>query len=187
MHETAEIEWLEPSPLGSIDHHSVVVQFGQDEPAEARPPSARSLAAAKWRGRWRDRYRRWHQLTVSAPSPRVDSVVRRVLRCDPDQALVMVEQRLASVPGLALEGPLSDRGHTSLQRAPGRLCIPFCRPRVPIWLAVEPWWRDQTLVTLSLRTSRRWRYPLRYFGTAHTVLDQLTRIESIKGSSAAGA
>jgi hypothetical protein len=54
--------------------------------------------------------------------------------------------------------------------ADGRLRLPVSRPDLPVRLVVEPWWSTRTAVTLSLRPSRRLRYPRRYFDAAHGVV-----------------
>jgi hypothetical protein len=46
-------------------------------------------------------------------------------------------------------------------------------PRLPLVLKVEPWWRNQSVITVELRTRRRVRYPRRYFRTAHATARRL--------------
>lgn len=175
--DEAEIEWLEPAELALAtlgpERHEVVLHGG--DPDERRPPSERSLRAAQRRGQWRTQYRQSRQLWVGVPSPRVDSVVRRVLRCGVDDAVDQVHERLARARQLDLFEPLQPDPLVPRLRAAGTLAVPFSRPRLPVWLAVEPWWRHQSQITLWLRSTRRWRYPTRYFKTAHGAMDQLTR------------
>ncbi len=170
----AEIEWIESAigaePNGAPDAHVLTVDYS----ISFRPPSDRTLAAQRWQGEWRRRYRRWHQLYFETPSPRVNSVVRRVFRGEPEIALALVQQRSLDTPGLELHQPLVGADGESVVRAAGDLWIPWSRPPIPVWLVVEPWWRQQALVSLRLRKSRRWRYPTRYFTAAHRVMDQLT-------------
>ncbi|MFT5203431.1 MAG: hypothetical protein ACI9C1_002830 [Candidatus Aldehydirespiratoraceae bacterium] len=58
-------------------------------------------------------------------------------------------------------------------RAAGTLRLPRSWPGVPVWITVEPWWRDQTITTIELRTHRRWRYPRRYFRAVHGAAQHL--------------
>lgn len=58
--------------------------------------------------------------------------------------------------------------------AEGSLRIPASYPELPVRLSVEPWWRDRCVVGISLRSTRRIRYPRRYYVSAHRVLTQLT-------------
>ena len=176
----ADIEWIEPGELTRAHPgHAVSLLSPDDEADVRRQPSELTLAAARWRGRWRVRYRGWYQLSAGAPSPRVDSVVRRVLRCDVDEALRLIQRQTEFAAALELDSPLRPDPLVLQLRAPGRLRVPLSRPRLPVWLAVEPWWRDQSLVTMWLRSTHRWRYPSRYFLTAHRAMDQLTRPDRI--------
>jgi len=170
----AEIEWLEPAELAVVSVGPEFVRHG-DVDDTRREPTERSLAAARRRGQWRSQYQQSRQLRVGVASPRVDSVVRRVLRCGVDDAVDQVNERLARAGGLELLEPLHPDPLVPRLRAPGTLVVPFSRPRLPMWLAVEPWWRHQSQVSLWLRSTRRWRYPARYFKTAHRAMDQLTR------------
>jgi len=173
--DTTEIEWLEPAELAVVGAGREVVLHAGGDDDERRAPSDRALAAARRRGQWRVQYQQSRQLRVGVPSPRVDSVVRRVLHCGVDEAVDQVHERLARARGLDLFEPLEPDPLVPRLRAPGALVVPFSRPRLPVWLAVEPWWRRQSQVTLWLRSTRRWRYPARYFKTAHRAMDQLTR------------
>jgi len=181
---TVEIDWIEPSALAYRDRVEEVRLF-EPEPTEQprRVPSDRALAVERWWGRWREWYGRWGQLSWGAPSPRVDSVVRRVLRCDVATAVTLIGAQAGAADGLELLGPLGAAGPSPMRQAPARLRLRWSYPSVPVWLVVEPWWRDQALVSIRLRTTRRWRYPVRYFATAHRVLD---RLAPASGSSAAG-
>ena len=71
---------------------------------------------------------------------------------------------------LELDGPFVE--HRAGQRAPGTLTLRGSWPGLPVWIDIEPWWRQQTIVTLSLRSTHRVRYPRRYFSGSHRVLRQ---------------
>lgn len=58
--------------------------------------------------------------------------------------------------------------------ADGRLHLPASRPDLLVSLAIEPWWRNRSAVTLRIRPSHRLRYPRRYFDAAHGVVSELT-------------
>ena len=51
-------------------------------------------------------------------------------------------------------------------------------PTLPVWVTVEPWWRSRTVATLTLRSSRRLRYPRRYFGAAHAAMREMSDLVS---------
>jgi hypothetical protein len=55
-------------------------------------------------------------------------------------------------------------------RAPATLRLRWSWPALPVWITVEPWWRSRTIATVALRTTRRVRYPRRYFGAAHVAM-----------------
>lgn len=50
------------------------------------------------------------------------------------------------------------------------LSLRWSWPALPVWVVAEPWWREHTVLTLSLRSTRRWRYPRRYWDGAHRAL-----------------
>lgn len=58
-------------------------------------------------------------------------------------------------------------------RAEASLRLPGSWPALPLVVTVEPWWRRRTVITVALRTQRRWRYPRRYFGAAHAATRRL--------------
>ena len=60
--------------------------------------------------------------------------------------------------------------HRDGLRAPGTLLLRGSWPGLPVWIDVEPWWRRQTIVTLSLRSTGRVRYPRRYFASSYRIL-----------------
>jgi hypothetical protein len=60
-----------------------------------------------------------------------------------------------------------------IHRTPGRLIVRWAWPTIPVWVVAEPWWREHTVLTMSLRTNHRWRYPRRYWSTAHRALRQI--------------
>lgn len=63
--------------------------------------------------------------------------------------------------------------HRAGLRAPAALHLRGSWPGLPVWVDIEPWWRRQSIVTLSLRSTRRLRYPRRYFAAGHRVLRRL--------------
>ena len=104
-------------------------------------------------------------------NPRRGSNVRQHLFAPFD----VVAERLASVPGEieAAPGVALDMS-TGFTVAPGggrradaRMILRGSWPRLPVTVRVEPWWREQSVVTVELRTRRRLRYPRRYFRAAH--------------------
>ena len=46
-------------------------------------------------------------------------------------------------------------------------------PRLPVSVRVEPWWREQSIVSVELRSRRRLRYPRRYFRSAHAAAREI--------------
>lgn len=132
------------------------------------------LAAA---GRRCRRFSRRHQ---GAPSPRLDSTVRRFVWLPPEELVVRVD--LAATRG-ARAGPMHLGGDslayhrpTQVLRLRARLDVPWCLGRFPIWLSVEPWWHARSVVSASLRSTHRPHYTLRYFGAAHDALDALMEL-----------
>lgn len=75
--------------------------------------------------------------------------------------------RLRCGPGRIKAGPFR-------YEADGRLHLPVSRPDLLVRVVIEPWWRNRSAVTLSLRPSRRMRYPRRYFEAAHGVVSEIT-------------
>lgn len=69
---------------------------------------------------------------------------------------------------LVLDQPFED--HQAGVRAPGTLLLRGSWPGLPVWIAIEPWWRRQTIVTMSLRSTSRMRYPRRYFASSYRIL-----------------
>lgn len=60
------------------------------------------------------------------------------------------------------------------QVADARLCLRGSWPALPLRISADPWWRERTLVTVTLRTRRRWRYPRRYYRGVHHSLRAMT-------------
>lgn len=58
-------------------------------------------------------------------------------------------------------------------RLPCRLHLAWSWPELPMWLAVGEVSTTSGALTLSLRSRRRLRYPMRYFHAAHAVLSGL--------------
>ena len=69
---------------------------------------------------------------------------------------------------LALDAPFTE--YRSGMRAPGTLVLRGSWPGLPVWIDIEPWWRRQTIVTMSLRSTNRMRYPRRYFASSYRIL-----------------
>ena len=61
----------------------------------------------------------------------------------------------------------------SAYRAKGRLHLRWSYPDIPVWLSVQKWSHDRSVIEVSLRSRRRLRYPARYFDATHRVLAAL--------------
>jgi hypothetical protein len=104
-------------------------------------------------------------------SPRRASAVRQHVFAPFDSVidrLAVVADGAVAPPGVALDltsafAPLPGGGH----QADASLALRASWPRLPVVVRVEPWWREQSIVTIELRTRRRLRYPRRYFRGAH--------------------
>ena len=60
-------------------------------------------------------------------------------------------------------------------RLPGHLHLPCSWPELPVLLSVRELTTTECALSVSLRSRKRLRYPLRYFHSAHRLL---TRLES---------
>ncbi|MDG2026240.1 MAG: hypothetical protein P8J50_03965 [Acidimicrobiales bacterium] len=69
---------------------------------------------------------------------------------------------------LALDAPFEP--HRAGLRAPATLVLRGSWPGLPVWIDIEPWWREQTIVSMSLRSTTRLRYPRRYFSGSYRLL-----------------
>lgn len=87
----------------------------------------------------------------------------------------LVADRLAAVPTV-IEAAPGTRLHVSNEfttlpgggrQADARMILRGSWPRLPVTVRVEAWWREQSVVTVELRSRRRLRYPRRYFRAAH--------------------
>jgi len=58
-------------------------------------------------------------------------------------------------------------------RTAATLSIRWSWPNLPVWIVAEPWWREHSVLTISLRTTRRLRYPRRYWEASHRALRAL--------------
>ena len=104
-------------------------------------------------------------------NPRRSSAVRqRVFEPFEDvlARLGRMENEVVIARGVTLDvasefAPLAGGG----RQARATLRIRGSWPRLPVMVKIEPWWREQTVVTVELRTRRRLRYPRRYFRCAH--------------------
>lgn len=127
-----------------------------------------SLVRSKWR-------RRVLRLETT-PDPRHHSVVMRYVPMPASALIDTVEAALEDRASSALRTPNArfdvDPEARTL-RCRGVLAVPRCFPAIPVWLRVVPWWREQAALTLELRSTRRWRYPLRYFDEAHQAVDDV--------------
>jgi hypothetical protein len=70
---------------------------------------------------------------------------------------------------LRSEGPLRP-ARRGAYRTAATLSLRWSWPHLPVWIVAEPWWRDHTVITLSLRSNRRLRYPRRYWDGAYRAL-----------------
>jgi len=91
-------------------------------------------------------------------SPRRESRVERRVE-------LSVDDVLHAIP-LAFEYDPIEREF----RAPMRLAVRWSWPRLPVWFAVAEASRRYTTVSVRLRSRKRWRYPIRYYPTAHDFL-----------------
>lgn len=90
-------------------------------------------------------------------------------------SFAVVAERLAEVPAVIEAAPGTtlevSNEFTMLagggRQADARMILRGSWPRLPVSVRVEPWWREQSVVTVELRTRRRVRYPRRYFRAAH--------------------
>lgn len=110
------------------------------------------------------------RLQVWAP---VDEVVERVARA-PDRIDAGTVSGIATGAGATLTvleslRPLPGGGH----RAAAVLRVRWSWPSLPVWVTVEPWWREHTAVSMTLRSTHRLRYPRRYWASAHRTLREL--------------
>jgi hypothetical protein len=58
-------------------------------------------------------------------------------------------------------------------RVPSRLHLPWSWPDLPVWLGVGEVSTGRCALRLSLRSRKRFRYPMRYYHAAHAVLSAL--------------
>lgn len=143
-------------------------------------PLTRGLSRSVARGRrvWRAAHdRSWQRRTDG--NPRRGSAVRQHVFAPFD----VVAGHLGSLSGEALRLPggslVFSSGFVALpgggRRSDAALGLVGSWPRLPVVVRVEPWWRDQTIVTVELRTRRRLRYPRRYFTGAHRAAREVAR------------
>lgn len=113
------------------------------------------------------------------PNPRVNSVVRRFVWEDADDVLHRYEehvitQRMATAGRLHMRErrlELDDDHHD--YRVPARLRVRWSFWSYPVWLSIEPWWGDRTVVGMELRSRHRVHYSRRYYDAAHDALRAL--------------
>jgi hypothetical protein len=104
---------------------------------------------------------RWYELNIGsyrAYSPRLQSRVERRVDGAVDDIVRMLGLEFVYD---ATEGEF---------RAPAELHVPWAWPRIPVWLGVGAASRRLTVLSITLRTRRRLRYPRRYYATAHELL-----------------
>jgi hypothetical protein len=112
-------------------------------------------------------------------NPRRASAVRQHVFMPFDtvvERLPVVDGGVATRSGVTVEfssgfAPLPGGG----RRAEASLGLRGSWPRLPVVVRVEPWWREQSIVTVELRTRRRVRYPRRYFRGAHAAAQAVGR------------
>ncbi|MEZ5244748.1 MAG: hypothetical protein R2707_06615 [Acidimicrobiales bacterium] len=112
-------------------------------------------------------------------NPRRASAVRQHVFVGFDtvvERLAAVGDGVVTQPGVTVDfssgfAPLPGGGH----RAEASLGLRGSWPRLPVAIRVEPWWREQSIVTVELRTRRRVRYPRRYFRGAHAAARAIGR------------
>jgi hypothetical protein len=104
-------------------------------------------------------------------NPRRASAVRQHVFAPFDTVLDRLDavgDGVVAEPGVSIGltsvfAPLPGGGH----QANASMALRGSWPRLPVVVRVEPWWREQSVVTVELRTRRRVRYPRRYFRGAH--------------------
>jgi hypothetical protein len=105
------------------------------------------------------------------------------------RARSLVEHRVPLGAEAAVEA-LRERGQTwsydDVRHEHGTATVLRLRwswPPIPMWLAVGELSRNRCALRLSLRSHHRWRYPLRYFDAAHTMLvDHERRITAARAA-----
>jgi hypothetical protein len=154
-----------------------VLAFSEEPvPFTARPRSARIPRAP---GRWSElvgRTRHRYESTIGFArgfSPRVHPRVEH--RVD-----MPVESVVAALgTGTFRYDPVEHE-----YRTPLRMRVRWSWPRLPMWLSVAELSSSRSALRLTLRSTRRWRYPYRYFHVAHTWLSAIER--RLQGSSTFG-
>ena len=114
-----------------------------------------------------------------AGNPRRDSRMRLHVWAPFPEVCAGLDSIASSIIGdggasLTFTGSFAD-GPKKAQRAPATMKLRGSWPALPVWVTVEPWWRNRTVTTISLRHGRRWRYPRRYFAAAYSVGQALSR------------
>lgn len=183
--ESPQVEWLTEQQLAAVDPHQLVsegellatgllplswsIRFRERAAQEAARFAARTRTLIV-RSRWLA-----HELQ-SPVHPRHRSEVAHHLPMSFEHVVAAlggpIQERIGGVQLRCREGELTTRPRRF--EAEGFLRLPASYPELPVRLSVEPWWRDRCVVGLSLRSSRRFRYPRRYFMSAHRVLSELT-------------
>jgi|OM-RGC.v1.014918957 hypothetical protein len=185
-----EIEIIEPAAGASPDDHSRGERASVEAHAAETPlsvwiddlretvddvlePARRaSESSAIVAGTWLHRLGVRRQQRVADRDPRRQSRIRLhvfipfPVACSRIPGVGVIAQTRSG--RLELDGPF--RPHRAGRRAPGTLSLRGSWPGLPVWIDIEPWWRQQTIVTLSLRSTHRLRYPRRYFSGSHRLL-----------------
>ena len=175
-HDSLDVGWIGHAttamPHAGVDEW---VSSLADARAAARrhvDPLARILSRLGARTRRTSRAVHERSLQVRTDgNPRRASAVRQHVFAPFDAVvdrLGVVPDGVAAQPGVTLGlvsvfAPLPGGGH----QADASLALRGSWPRLPVVVRVEPWWREQSVVTVELRTRRRVRYPRRYFSGAH--------------------
>lgn len=173
---------------GAVGADRAAVVAVVDEAADVDPlrwvaPVAARLGRLAWSG-----HGRMAQWRLNG-NPRRRSTVRRHLAAtftDTGVALSGATGPVVVASGrLELTSPFAPVDGLGL-RARGRLQPRWSWPPLPVEVTVEPWWRDRCVLTMQLRTRRRWRYPRRYFDVAHGVLGRLVTDRPVDATPPAG-
>jgi hypothetical protein len=184
--ELAPIEWLSDEQLAAVDGHQLVSTaelLGRPGAAVPNPWLVRLRETAHERieeaveQTWRLAIRAQrlaHDLQKPADLRHHSQVAHHLGLSFDEVVEALTDPIVEAAGGVQLRcGPGLVTTRPARFEAEGTLRLPASYPELPVRLSVEPWWRNRCVVGLSLRASRRIRYPRRYFVSAHRVLAQL--------------
>ena len=175
-HDSTDVDWTGPAATlvstGGVEEWLASLRDAGTAARRHLDPLARQVDRVRARTRRVSRavHERSMQLRTDG-SPRRASAVRQHLFAPLDDVadrLPFVAEGVTVRPGVSLAFssgfiPLPGGGH----QADASLALRGSWPRLPVVVRVEPWWREQSVVTVELRARRRLRYPRRYFRSAH--------------------